>query len=226
MQEGTVAFVQMVKISAAIAAHKTAGLPYLVYLRHPTTGGVMASWGSLGHVTVAEPGALVGFLGPRVYEALYGRQFPRGRADLGEPLRPRPHRRRGAARSRSPTILDRALTVLHGAQRGAGRRTQPAGRRDRRRGHLGVGHPVAAAGAARRTPAAEVRRHRRDPAQRHRPGRVRPGAADRARHGSAGRRASSSARTGAGRPRRTRSARARCARPGAGCGSPPSCTCR
>jgi acyl-CoA carboxylase subunit beta len=78
MQEGTVAFVQMIKISAAIAAHKKAGLPYLVYLRHPTTGGVMASWGSLGHVTVAEPGALLGFLGPRVYEALYHRKFPEG----------------------------------------------------------------------------------------------------------------------------------------------------
>ena len=78
MQEGTPAFVQMVRISAAVAAHKAAGLPYLVYLRHPTTGGVMASWGSLGHVTVAEPGALVGFLGPRVYEALYGRPFPEG----------------------------------------------------------------------------------------------------------------------------------------------------
>lgn len=78
MQEGTPAFVQMVRISAAIAKHKAAGLPYLVYLRHPTTGGVMASWGSLGHVTVAEPGALVGFLGPRVYEALYGEPFPEG----------------------------------------------------------------------------------------------------------------------------------------------------
>lgn len=78
MQEGTVAFLQMVKISAAIAAHKAAGLPYLVYLRNPTTGGVLASWGSLGHVTVAEPGALVGFLGPRVYEALYGEPFPPG----------------------------------------------------------------------------------------------------------------------------------------------------
>lgn len=76
MQEGTPAFVQMARISAAIAAHKAAGHPYLVYLRHPTTGGVMASWGSLGHVTVAEPGALIGFLGPRVYEALYGRPFP------------------------------------------------------------------------------------------------------------------------------------------------------
>jgi acetyl-CoA carboxylase carboxyl transferase subunit beta len=78
MQEGTPAFVQMVRISQAVAAHKAAGLPYLVYLRHPTTGGVMASWGSLGHVTVAEPGALVGFLGPRVYAALYGREFPEG----------------------------------------------------------------------------------------------------------------------------------------------------
>src|SRR6478609_5520865 len=76
MQEGTPAFVQMVRITAAVAAHKKAGLPYLVYLRHPTTGGVMASWGSLGHVTVAETGALVGFLGPRVYEALYGKPFP------------------------------------------------------------------------------------------------------------------------------------------------------
>lgn len=78
MQEGTPAFVQMVRISAAVAAHKQARLPYLVYLRNPTTGGVMASWGSLGHVTIAEPGALTGFLGPRVYEALYGRPFPTG----------------------------------------------------------------------------------------------------------------------------------------------------
>ena len=78
MQEGTVAFLQMVKISAAVAAHRAAGLAYLVYLRHPTTGGVLASWGSLGHVTAAEPGALIGFLGPRVYQALYGRPFPPG----------------------------------------------------------------------------------------------------------------------------------------------------
>ncbi|HEX2417901.1 MAG TPA: carboxyl transferase domain-containing protein, partial [Micromonosporaceae bacterium] len=78
MQEGTVAFLQMVKISAAVAAHKAARLPYLVFLRHPTTGGVFASWGSLGHVTGAEPGALIGFLGPRVYQELYGAEFPPG----------------------------------------------------------------------------------------------------------------------------------------------------
>ncbi|MET0476277.1 MAG: carboxyl transferase domain-containing protein [Mycobacterium sp.] len=78
MQEGTVAFLQMVKIAAAVELHKQAHLPYLVYLRHPTTGGVFASWGSLGHVTAAEPGALIGFLGPRVYEHLYGEPFPEG----------------------------------------------------------------------------------------------------------------------------------------------------
>jgi acyl-CoA carboxylase subunit beta len=76
MQEGTVAFLQMVKITAAVAAHKAAGLSYLVYLRHPTTGGVFASWASVGHVTLAEPGALIGFLGPRVYAALTGAPMP------------------------------------------------------------------------------------------------------------------------------------------------------
>ena len=76
MQEGAMAFVQMIKISQAVVAHKRAGLPYLVYLRDPTTGGVFASWGSLGQVTAAEPGARVGFLGPRVYRALYGQDFP------------------------------------------------------------------------------------------------------------------------------------------------------
>jgi acetyl-CoA carboxylase carboxyl transferase subunit beta len=78
MQEGTLAFLQMVKITAAVTAHQAAGLPYLVYLRHPATGGVLASWASLGHLILAEPGALIGFLGPRVYEALAGEPFPAG----------------------------------------------------------------------------------------------------------------------------------------------------
>ncbi|WP_028476129.1 carboxyl transferase domain-containing protein [Nocardia sp. CNY236] len=78
MQEGTIAFVQMVKIAGAITVHKSAGHPYLVYLRDPTMGGVFASWGSLGHITFAEPGALIGFLGPRVYQSLYGTSFPEG----------------------------------------------------------------------------------------------------------------------------------------------------
>lgn len=78
MQEGTPAFITMVGISAALARHSQAGLPSLGWLRHPTTGGVMATWGSLGDLVWAEPGALVGFLGPAVYAALHGQEFPPG----------------------------------------------------------------------------------------------------------------------------------------------------
>ena len=111
MQEGTVAFLQMVKIAAAVRLHKQAHLPYLVYLRNPTTGGVFASWGSLGHVTFAEPGALIGFLGPRVYELLYGEPFPAG-VQTAENLQ-----RHGVidgvvALDQLRRTLDRALTVI------------------------------------------------------------------------------------------------------------------
>ena len=111
MQEGTPAFVQMVRITEAVMAHKKAGLPYLVYLRNPTTGGVMASWGSLGHVTVAEPGALVGFLGPRVYEALYGEEFPED-VQTSENLYARGILDAVVAPEDIPDILDRALHVM------------------------------------------------------------------------------------------------------------------
>ena len=78
MQEGTAAFLQMARITAAIGEYRAAHLPYLAYLRHPTTGGVFASWGSLGHITAAEPGALIGFLGPRVLSTLHGAPLPEG----------------------------------------------------------------------------------------------------------------------------------------------------
>jgi len=78
MQEGTAAFVGMTAVAAALTEHRAAHLPYLVHLRHPCTGGVLASWGSLGQITTAEPGALIGFLGPRVHEALHGEPFPAG----------------------------------------------------------------------------------------------------------------------------------------------------
>ncbi|WP_174320828.1 carboxyl transferase domain-containing protein [Gordonia aichiensis] len=78
MQEGTAAFLQMASIAEAVESHRRAGLPYLVYLRNPTTGGVFASWGSMGHITWAEPHALIGFLGPRVYEGLHHKPFPDG----------------------------------------------------------------------------------------------------------------------------------------------------
>ncbi|WP_422631812.1 carboxyl transferase domain-containing protein [Pseudokineococcus basanitobsidens] len=111
MQEGTVAFLTMVKISAAVAAHKAAGLPYLAYLRHPTTGGVFASWGSQAHVTVAEPGALVGFLGPRVYEALYDQPFPEG-VQTAENLHAHGLLDAVVEPERVADVADRALGVL------------------------------------------------------------------------------------------------------------------
>ncbi|GAA4297418.1 acetyl-CoA carboxylase carboxyl transferase subunit beta [Actinomadura luteofluorescens] len=113
MQEGTPAFVQMVKIAAAVAEHKAAGLPYLVYLRHPTTGGVFASWGSQGHVTLAEPGALLGFLGPRVYEGLRGRPFPAG-VQVAENLFDHGLVDAVVEPAELADVLGRALTVLCG----------------------------------------------------------------------------------------------------------------
>ena len=78
MQEGAPAFVQMVAIAAALAEHRAAGLPYLVHLCGPTTGGVLATLGSAGDITSAEPGAMVGFLGPRAFTAITGEVFPEG----------------------------------------------------------------------------------------------------------------------------------------------------
>jgi acetyl-CoA carboxylase carboxyl transferase subunit beta len=111
MQEGTPAFVEMVEISRALMAHRAARLPYLVHLRHPTTGGVYASWGSLGHVTVAEPGALVGFLGPKVYEALNGVPFPAG-VQSAENLTAKGVLDAVVAAEDLPMLVDRALGVL------------------------------------------------------------------------------------------------------------------
>ncbi len=64
MQEGAPALMQMAKLAAAVRRLRDAGLPYIACLMHPTTGGVLASWGSLAHVTWAEPNALLGFGGP------------------------------------------------------------------------------------------------------------------------------------------------------------------
>ncbi|RYB88318.1 acetyl-CoA carboxyl transferase [Nocardioides glacieisoli] len=111
MQEGTPAFVRMAEISRALMEHRAAGLPYLVHLRHPTTGGVYASWGSLGHVTVAEPGALVGFLGPKVYEALNGRPFRPG-VQVAENLAAAGVIDGVVAAEDLPEMVDLALAVL------------------------------------------------------------------------------------------------------------------
>lgn len=70
MQEGPRAFVRMAQLADAVRHHRDRGLPVVAYLADPTTGGVLASWGSLAHVTVAEPGALIGFTGPRIAAGL------------------------------------------------------------------------------------------------------------------------------------------------------------
>ncbi|PJJ57147.1 acetyl-CoA carboxylase carboxyl transferase subunit beta [Mumia flava] len=126
MQEGTPAFVHMVDISQAIMDHKAEGLPYLVHLGHPTTGGVFASWGSLGHVTVADPGALVGFLGPKVYEVLNGVPFPEG-VQVAENLAHHGIIDAVVAAEHLPDLVERVLSVLlDGPQQPALDRREPA----------------------------------------------------------------------------------------------------
>lgn len=111
MQEGTPAFVHMVDITRAIMDHRAAGLPYLIYLRHPTTGGVFASWGSLAHITIAEPGALIGFLGPKVYEIMEGKPFPPG-VQTAENLADRGIIDAVVLPDELPLLVDRALSLL------------------------------------------------------------------------------------------------------------------
>lgn len=78
MQEGMVSLMQMAKTSAALKKHSDAGLLYITVLTDPTTGGVTASFAMLGDVILAEPGALVGFAGPRVIEQTIGQKLPEG----------------------------------------------------------------------------------------------------------------------------------------------------
>lgn len=78
MQEGAPAFALMADVAAAIGRYRARSGALVVWVRNPTTGGVMATWGSLGTMTFGEPGALVGFLGPRVFELLSDAPFPAG----------------------------------------------------------------------------------------------------------------------------------------------------
>lgn len=78
MQEGILSLMQMAKTSAAIAAFQDAGGLYISVLTHPTTGGVAASFASLGDIMLAEPDALIGFAGPRVIEQTIGQKLPEG----------------------------------------------------------------------------------------------------------------------------------------------------
>jgi acetyl-CoA carboxylase carboxyl transferase subunit beta len=78
MQEGLMSLMQMAKTSAALARHAQARLPYISVLTHPTYAGVMASYASLGDLIIAEPGAMIGFAGPRVIKDTTQSELPRG----------------------------------------------------------------------------------------------------------------------------------------------------
>ena len=78
MQEGIFSLFQMAKTTAAIERHSKAGLLYISVMTNPTTGGVTASFASLGDIILAEPGALIGFAGPRVIKDTIGEELPEG----------------------------------------------------------------------------------------------------------------------------------------------------
>jgi acetyl-CoA carboxylase carboxyl transferase subunit beta len=78
MQEGILSLMQMPRTTVAVQELREAGLPYIVVLTHPTTGGVTASYAMLGDIHIAEPGALIGFAGPRVIEQTIREQLPNG----------------------------------------------------------------------------------------------------------------------------------------------------
>src|ERR1700736_3200384 len=78
MMEGVVSLMQLAKISAALARLDEARVPYISVLTDPTTGGVTASFAMLGDLNIAEPGALIGFAGPRVIEQTIGQKLPEG----------------------------------------------------------------------------------------------------------------------------------------------------
>jgi acetyl-CoA carboxylase carboxyl transferase subunit beta len=78
MQESILSLMQMAKTSAALARMDDEGIPYISILTNPTTGGVTASFASLGDIIIAEPNALIGFAGPRVIEQVIGQRLPPG----------------------------------------------------------------------------------------------------------------------------------------------------
>lgn len=78
MQEGMLSLMQMAKTSGALAKHRAEKLPYISVLTNPTMAGVLASFASLGDVLIAEPGALIGFTGPRVIQQTIKQKLPEG----------------------------------------------------------------------------------------------------------------------------------------------------
>ncbi|MFT4038709.1 MAG: acetyl-CoA carboxylase, carboxyltransferase subunit beta [Thermomicrobiales bacterium] len=121
MQEGMLSLLQMAKTAAAVQRLRDHGCPYIAILRNPTTGGVFASFANLGDITLAEPGALIGFAGPRVAEQVIGAKLPPGSHTaefllahgMIDAIVARPHQRE---------TLSRVLTILNAPRKGHERR--------------------------------------------------------------------------------------------------------
>ena len=113
MQEGALSLMQMARTTLAVQELKAARLPYVVVLTDPTTGGVTASYAMLGDVTLAEPGALIGFAGPRVIEQTIREKLPPG-FQRAEYLVDKGMVDQVVARRELPAVLARILAVLMG----------------------------------------------------------------------------------------------------------------
>ena len=111
MQEGTLSLMQMARTTLAIEELKAAGLPYVVVLTDPTTGGVTASYAMLGDVHLAEPGALIGFAGPRVIEQTIRETLPPG-FQRAEFLMERGMVDKVVSRAELPAVLGSILKTL------------------------------------------------------------------------------------------------------------------
>jgi acetyl-CoA carboxylase carboxyl transferase subunit beta len=118
MMEGVVSLMQMAKISTALAQLDDARVPYICVLTDPTTGGVTASFAMLGDLNIAEPGALIGFAGPRVIEQTIRQKLPEG-FQRSEFLLEKGFLDAVVHRKELKTYLSRALDFMKTQQRSA-----------------------------------------------------------------------------------------------------------
>ena len=118
MQEGALSLMQMARTTLAIQELKRAQLPYVVVLTDPTTGGVTASYAMLGDIHLAEPGALIGFAGPRVIETTIREKLPPG-FQRAEYLQEKGMVDKVVPRAELPETLGRILSMLMGGKRRA-----------------------------------------------------------------------------------------------------------
>ena len=136
MQEGILSLMQMPRTTVAIQRLREAGLPYIVVMTDPTTGGVTASYAMLGDIQLAEPGALIGFAGQRVIESTIPRETARGLPARRISARAR-HARRGRPPPPAPRRAGAAdIVPVPGARGGVIRKPKPSPLQ----GSIGVDH--------------------------------------------------------------------------------------